>query len=271
MWTTIMSVGIAGVAAFCIPLLVRTTVRRNDLRRAAQRPPNRPEDGPLVVRLRTWQWVVWRVLGALFVIVGGFYSIVSVLGTEPSDDPAPTIAAVAILLAGVGALVLARSLRRTRITATPDAVLVRRGLRAERTVPIASIAAVRPLANAYGGIDARDADGRRLFTVMGLALGYAEFEQFLAERVVEPRRTAPAAPGPNGYAVPTWRGAGIAADWTLLALGSRRGPQPVIRIHSDAGDVALHLAEGTRPRPAAGRGVALGAGGVPVPFGQCVT
>ena len=86
-------------------------------------------------------------------------------------------------------------LRRGRIVTSPDALTVRRGFRQERTIALTAIAAIRPLANAYGGLDARDAEGRRLFTVMGLSRGYDEFEQFLAERVVEPQHTAPAPTG----------------------------------------------------------------------------
>lgn len=240
MWTTFFSVSVAFLAAFLIPLTVSATVRRNDRRRAERDPISRPDPTHMEVRFRTWQWVVWRVLGIGFVLVGAILSLVSIAGAGELDSPAPTIAAIAILLAGCGALLLASALRRGRIVTSPDALTVRRGFRQERTIPLTSIAAIRPLANAYGGLDARDADGRRLFTVMGLARGYDEFEQFLAERVVEPQHTAPAPTGPSGNSVPEWHGTGMSADWTMLVVVRGR-PQPVVRIRTADGALALHL------------------------------
>lgn len=240
MWTTISSVSVAMLAAFLIPLTVSATVRRNDRRRLERDPLSRPDPTRMEVRFRTWQWVVWRVLGIVFVAVGALFSLVSIASAGEMDSPAPTIAAIAILLAGCGALLLASALRRSRIVTSPDALTVRRGFRQERTIPLSAIAAIRPLANAYGGLDARDANGRRLFTVMGLSRGYDEFEQFLAERVLEPQHTAPAPTGPCGNAVPEWQGTGMSADWTMLVVGRGR-PQPVVRIQTADGAVALPL------------------------------
>lgn len=240
MWTTIFSVSVAGLAAFLIPLAVGTTVRRNDRRRAERDPLSRPDPTHVEVRFRTWQWVVWRVLGIALVAIGALFSLVSIAGAGTMDSPAPTIAAIAILLGGCGALLLASALRRGRIVTSPGALIVRRGFRQERTIPLSAIAAIRPLANAYGGLDARDANGRRLFTVMGLSRGYAECEQFLADRVVEPLRTAPAPTGPSGDPVPGWQGTGMSADWTMLVVGRGR-PQPVVRMRTADGALALHL------------------------------
>lgn len=102
MWTTFFSVSVAFLAAFLIPLTVSATVRRNDRRRAERDPISRPDPTHMEVRFRTWQWVVWRVLGIAFVLVGALLSLVSIAGAGELDSPAPTIAAIAFLLAGWG-------------------------------------------------------------------------------------------------------------------------------------------------------------------------
>jgi hypothetical protein len=244
MWISLVSVTVAGLASFVIPLAVSASVRRNDRRRAERDPLSAQDPARVVVRSRTWQWVVWRLLGIVFIVVGGFFTLVSFVGADTMDGPGPAISAIAIFIAGCGALILASSLRRFRIVASPDGLVVRRGFREERTIPLTAIAAVHPLANAYGGVDARDTAGRRLFSVMGLSYGYAEFSEFLEARVVGPLREASATAVPPRSAVPAWRGSDLSADWTMLPLGSRRGPQPVVRIWSTtAGTAALHLDE----------------------------
>lgn len=243
MWITVVSVTIAGLASFLIPLSVSAAVRRNDRRTAARDPLSVQGPARVVVRSRTWQWVIWRVLGVVFIVVGGFLTLASFVSADTMAGPGPAITAIAIFIAGCGALVLASSLRRFRIVASPDGLVVRQGFREERTIPLTAIAVVSPLANAYGGVDARDADGRRLFSAMGLSHGYAEFREFLEERVVKPFREASATAAPGGSAAPAWQGSDLSADWTMLPSGSRRGPQPVVRIRSAVGMAALHLDE----------------------------
>jgi len=243
MWITVVSVTIAGLASFLIPLSVSATVRRTDRRKAARDPLSVQDPARVAVRFRTWQWVIWRVLGVAFIVVGGFFTLVTLANLRTLSGPGPAITAVAIFIGGCGALLLASSLRRTRILASPEGLVVRQGFREERRVPLSEIAVVRPLANAYGGIDARDANGRRLFAVMGLSRGYAEFTEFLAERVVKPLQDAAATSDASGGTVPPWRGTEMSADWTMLPLGSRRDPEPIVRVRSAAGTAALHLDE----------------------------
>jgi len=244
MWITIMSVGIAAIAGFGITLGVTAATRRSDRARRARGEPLPSEGGALVtVRLRTFQWVVIRVVAIAFVVVGVVMSLACIALASRGVEVGMVIAAVAILLAGVGGIVLSTSMRRTRVLAMADHLLVRQGLRQERRVDLGEIAAILPIANQYGGLQARDASRRRLFSVMGLARGYAELEAYLDERVVRPRTAAPATPGPDGVSVPTWRGAHVSADWTTTPLGYGGRPRPTVRLFVDGLVVVLHVAD----------------------------
>ncbi|KTR39273.1 hypothetical protein NS263_10880 [Curtobacterium oceanosedimentum] len=244
MWITITSVGIAMVAAFIITTSVTAATKRSDRRRRERGEPLPNEGGALVtVRLRTFQWVLIRVVAIVFVVVGALLSLGAATTISTGIDPSLLIVAIVVLLAGIGGILLSRSLRRTRLLAMEDHLLVRQGLHQERRVDLREIAAVLPIANQYGGLQARDATGKRLFHVMGLARGYAELEAYLQERVVHPRMTAPAALGPNGISVPPWRGVACSADWTTVPLGSGGRVRPVIRLFVGGDVVVLQPAE----------------------------
>jgi len=200
MWTTVLSLGIALVVGYAIVVLVKVTTERRDERRADRGLELPREAGAIVtVRLRRWQWMTIAVVSILFAVVGALATVVTVTalasGASGSDaGPGPAITAGAILLCGVGGLLLSGSMRRTRILGMDDHVLVRQGFRAERRVAVSEIAAVLPLANQYGGLEGRAADGSRLFSVMGLARGFTAFEEYLDERIERPDHPEPTAP-----------------------------------------------------------------------------
>jgi len=244
MWITVMSVGIAMVAAFIITMSVTAATRRSDRRRRERGEPLPSEGGALVtVRLRTFQWMIIRVVAIVFVVVGVLMALAFLAVAEDGAEAAMAVAALAILLAGIGGVLLSGSMQRTRILAMADHLLVRQGLRQERRVELGEIAAILPIANQYGGLQARDGAGGRLFSVMGLARGYTELEAYLGERVVRPSTLAPAPPGPDGVSVPTWRGAGISADWTLTPLGYGGKPRPTVRLWVDDAVFVLHVSD----------------------------
>ncbi len=211
MWITITSVGIAMVAAFVITRSVTAATKHSDRRRRERGETLPSEGGALVtVRLRTFQWVLIRVVAIVFVVVGALLSLGAATTISTGVEPSLVVMAIVLLLAGIGGVVLSRSMRRTRVLAMEDHLLVRQGLHQERRVDLGEIAAVLPIANQYGGLQARDVTGKRLFSVMGLARGYAELEAYLQERVVRPRATAQAALRPNGVPIPPWRGSRVA-------------------------------------------------------------
>ena len=244
MWITITSVGIAMVAAFVITRSVTAATKHSDRRRRERGEPLPNEGGALVtVRLRTFQWVLIRVVAIVFVVVGALLSLGAATTVSTGVEPSLVVMAIVLLLAGIGGIVLSRSMRRTRVLAMEDHLLVRQGLHQERRVDLAEIAAVLPIANQYGGLQARDATGKRLLHVMGLARGYAELEAYLQERVVRPRATAQAALRPNGVPIPPWRGVACSADWTTAPLGPGGRLRPVIRLFVGGDVVALHPGE----------------------------
>ncbi|WIE75329.1 hypothetical protein [Curtobacterium sp. MCSS17_007] len=244
MWITITSVGIAMVAAFVITTSVTAATKHSDRRRRERGESLPNEGGALVaVRLRTFQWVLIRVVGVVFVVGGALLALGAATTISTGVEPSLVIVAIVLLLAGIGGIVLSRSMRRTRVLAMEDHLLVRQGLHQERRVDLVEIAAIAPITNQYGGLQARDATGKRLFSVMGLARGYAELEAYLQERVVRPRATAPAALGPNGVSVPPWRGVACSADWTSVPLGPGGRVRPVIRLFVGGDVVVLHPAE----------------------------
>lgn len=244
MWITITSVGIAMVAAFVITTSVTAATKRSDRLRRERGEPLPNEGGALVtVRLRTFQWVLIRVVAIVFVVVGALLSLGAATTISTGIDPSLLIVAIVVLLAGIGGILLSRSLRRTRLLAMEDHLLVRQGLQRERRVDLREIAALLPIANQYGGLQARDVTGKRLFHVMGLARGYAELEAYLQERVVRPRATAQAALRPNGVPIPPWRGVACSADWTTAPLGPGGRLRPVIRLFVGGDVVALHPGE----------------------------
>lgn len=244
MWITVVSVGIAMVAAFVITTSVTAATRRSDQRRRERGEALPSEDGALVtIRLRTFQWMIIRVVAVVFVVVGLLMALAFLAVAEDGAEAGMAVAALAILLAGVGGVALSRSMRRTRVLAMADHLLVRQGFRQERRVELGEIAAILPIANQYGGLQARDAAGKRLFSVMGLARGYTELQAYLDERVVRPRTVAPAPPGPDGVSVPTWRGAGISADRTLTPLGYGGKPRPTVRLWIGDAVFVLHVSD----------------------------
>ncbi len=244
MWITITSVGIAMVAAFVITRSVTAATKHSDRRRRERGETLPSEGGALVtVRLRTFQWVLIRVVAIVFVVLGALLSLGAATTISTGVEPSLVVVAIVLLLAGIGGIVLSRSMRRTRVLAMEDHLLVRQGLHQERRVDLGEIAAVLPIANQYGGLQARDVTGKRLFSVMGLARGYAELEAYLQERVVRPRATAQAALRPNGVPIPPWRGVACSADWTTAPLGPGGRLRPVIRLFVGGDVVALHPGE----------------------------
>lgn len=199
MLITVVSASVAFLAALVIPVVVSAAVRRGDRRRSARGVVPDAATGVLfTVRPRRWQHVVLRVVGILFVVVGALMALVSVVDADDMDSPGPLIAAVVILLGGGGFVLLANSMRRTAIDALPDRLRVRVGFRPERTVLLTDIASISPLMNAYGGLQAKDASGHRLFSTTGLAQGYGTLEQYLQERAPLPRDPTLGATGPLG-------------------------------------------------------------------------
>lgn len=244
MWITITSVGIAMVAAFVITRSVTAATKHSDRRRRERGETLPSEGGALVtVRLRTFQWVLIRVVAIVFVVVGALLSLGAATTISTGVEPGLVVMAIVLLLAGIGGVVLSRAMRRTRVLAMEDHLLVRQGLHQERRVDLGEIAAVLPIANQYGGLQARDVTGKRLFSVMGLARGYAELEAYLQERVVRPRATAQAALRPNGVPLPPWRGVACSADWTTAPLGPGGRLRPLIRLFVGGDVVALHPGE----------------------------
>lgn len=213
MSTLVPSVTIAFLAALVIPLIVTTLARRGDRRRGpAALEPDAVTGVLFSVRPRRWQHVVIRVLGILFLVVGGFFAL-AVVVVESDADGAPmetgaVVTPFVILAAGAALLVLASSMARTRMDVLPDRMVVRRGFRAERVVPLTEIAEIAPLANQYGGIQARGADRSRLFYSMGLDLHHADLLEHLQRRrpdLLAPPHEAPpqqewAPPAPPGPA-----------------------------------------------------------------------
>ncbi|WP_434994168.1 hypothetical protein [Arthrobacter sp. Ld5] len=181
---------------------------------------------------RRWQSVLFRVLGIVFLVIGGFFTLVAVVESEQTDSPAPLIAGAGIAVAGALFVVLAMGIRRFRVEAFDKHLTIRPWFRATRVVAATEIGSVRPALNQYGGIDVRDVNGEKLFTATTINIGYDDIVAYVQERFPRQQTTTPAVPGDT----PSWQGATLRAEWLPLPRGRKGILQPGVLL--TAGKVA---------------------------------
>lgn len=206
----------AVLLSILIPAIVGAAVGRGDRNNRAAGPT--ADTGALfVVTNRRWQSVLFRVLGIVFLVIGGFFTLVAVVESEEMDGPGPLIAAAGITVTGAIFVVLAMGIHRFRVDAFDNHLTVRPWFRATRVVALTEIGSVRPSLNRFGGVDVRDVNGRMLFTATRISIGYDDIVAYLQERFPRQQTINPAVPGD----VASWQGATLRAEWFPLPRGRK--------------------------------------------------
>lgn len=218
-----------------IPVIVGGAVRRGDRSGRGTARPDADTGALFVVRNRRWQAALFRVLGIVLLVVGGFFTIVSVARTEELEGPGPLVGATGITVAGAVFVVLAMGIHRFRVEAFDDHLTVRPWFRATRVVALTDIGSVRPAPNALGGVDVRDVGGRMLFTATRISIGYTDLVAFLQQSTPRQQTTAPAVPGD----VAPWQGASLRAELYPLPRGRKGTLESGVLL--TAGDVSAPM------------------------------
>ncbi len=229
------SVLAAVVLSILIPRVVGAAVRRGDRNGRAVVGPDAGTGALFAVKNRRWQSVLLGVLGIVFLVVGGFFTLVSVVESEQMDGPGALVAAAGMMVAGALFLVLAMGVRRFRVDAFDDHLTVRPWFRATRVVPLTEIGSVRPALNQYGGVDVRDVNGRKLFTATTISMGYDAIDAYLRDRWPKQQTDRPAVAAD----IASWEGATLRAEWSPLPRGRKGTPESGVLL--TAGTVAAHM------------------------------
>ncbi len=225
---------VAVLLSTVLPAIVGAAVRRSDRKGGAADGPTADTGALFVVMNRRWQSVLFRVLGIVFLMIGGFFTLVAVVESEQMDGPGPLISGAGITVAGALFVVLAMGIRRFRVEAFDKHLIIHPWFRATRVVAVTEIGSVRPSLNRYGGIDVRDVNGRMLFTATTISIGYDDVVAYLQERF--PQQTIRSAvPGD----VAPWEGATLRAEWLPLPRGRKGTVESGVLL--TAGGVAGHM------------------------------
>jgi hypothetical protein len=226
---------VAVLLSIVIPAIVGAAVRRGDRNGRAVARPNADTGALVVVKNRRWQSVLFRVLGIVFLVAGGFFTLVSVVESEEMDGPGPLISAAGITVAGALFVVLAMGIRRFQVDAFDNHLTVRPWFRATRVIALTEIGSVRPSLNRYGGVDVRDVNGRMLFTATTISIGYDDIVAYLQERF--PRQQTIRPDMADGVA--SWQGAALRAESLPLPRGRKGTLESGVLL--TAGAVAGHM------------------------------
>lgn len=177
---------IAGLSiAVSIAVLIGTTAFVSSRVRRASRVATRDATRSgvsFIVCARRWQSVMMRVVGILFIAVGGFLLLVAIVPSSSSSARGAAIPGVVIALVGILFVWIARGLSRARLEVTPDSVWIFRFTGQAREVPVRDISRLTALgSNNYGGVVAHLEHGRS-FSATRLMLGYPQLIDYLQTR-----------------------------------------------------------------------------------------
>ena len=197
--------------------------------------PNADTGALFSVMNRRWQSVLFRALGIVFLVIGGFFTLVAVVESEQMDGPGPLIAMAGITVAGALLVVFAMGIRRFRVDAFDSHLTVRPWFRATRVVALTEVGSVRPALNNFGGIDVRDVNGRMLFTATRISSGYDDIVAYLQERSPRQQTRRPDVPG----GVAPWQGTILRAEWLPLPRGRKGTLESGVLL--TAGEVSAHI------------------------------
>ncbi len=183
------------VVAVGLPLTASVTSRRRRVEGPVSRPlfTSRP---PRAVA------VLFQVIGLASFFFGLVLAVQVPSRLESSGTDAAELADVAegsaiagaLSVIGAGEVLIWQGIRRTRLDAFDDRLLVQRWFRPARWVLVSDIASFRPLLTPQSGIggdgiDARDERGRRLFIANERDDGYDKLIDHLEQRTPEALRS----------------------------------------------------------------------------------
>ncbi|ROP72226.1 hypothetical protein [Curtobacterium sp. PhB115] len=187
MTITLSSVIIALLAMITIPAAVSALVRRSDRKRPPSTVVGDEAYGVLfTVRSRRWNYLMFRVLGIVFIVVGGFFFLVTLGVLDDPDALGMLLAGVGICLFGILFVYIGVGQKRRRVEAYDAQLLVTPMFRAPRAVGPGAITSIRPTTNRFGGLDIKSKGQRGVITVLAIDAAYPELCAWLEERAPGP-------------------------------------------------------------------------------------
>lgn len=174
---------VAVLVMIAVPAVVTALVRRADRKRPPSALVGDEAPGALfTVRSRRWQILLFRIVGIVFVVIGGLVFLVGLATLGDPDTRSALFVGFGIVLFGILFLLIAMGVRRRRVEVFDGHLLVTPWFRAPYAVRAAEIRRLRPSTNRLGGLDIRTAARRGTVTVTAVDPGYPEFCDWLAGR-----------------------------------------------------------------------------------------
>ncbi len=174
---------IALIAMIAIPAAVSALVRRSDRKRPPSTVVGDEAYGVLfTVRARRWNYLLLRIIGIVFIVVGGFFFLATLTLLDDPDAIGMLITAVAMVLFGILFVYLGVGQKRRRVEAYDSQLVVTPMFRAARTVDPTAIKHIRPTTNRFGGLDIKVNGQRGVISVISIDAAYPELCAWLEQR-----------------------------------------------------------------------------------------
>lgn len=174
---------IALIAMIAIPAAVSALVRRSDRKRPPSTVVGDEAHGVLfTVRARRWNYLLLRIIGIVFIVVGGFFFLATLTLLDDPDAIGMLITAVAMVLFGILFVYLGVGQKRRRVEAYDDQLIVTPMFRAAGAVGPGAITRISPTTNRFGGLDIRAKGRRGVISVLAIDAAYPELCAWLEQR-----------------------------------------------------------------------------------------
>ncbi|ROR37058.1 MULTISPECIES: hypothetical protein [unclassified Curtobacterium] len=174
---------IALIAMIAIPAAVSALVRRSDRKRPPSTVVGDEAYGVLfTVRARRWNYLLLRIIGIVFIVVGGFFFLATLTLLDDPDAIGMLITAVAMVLFGILFVYLGVGQKRRRVEAYDSQLVVTPMFRAARTIDPTAIKHIRPTTNRFGGLDIKVNGQRGVISVISIDAAYPELCAWLEQR-----------------------------------------------------------------------------------------
>jgi hypothetical protein len=174
---------LAMAAMVAIPAVVTALVRQSDRKRPPSAVVGDEAYGVLfTVRARRWNYLLLRIIGIVFIVVGGFFLLAALALLDDPDATGMLLGGLGIGLFGLLFVYLGVGQKRRRVEAYDSQLVVTPMFRAARTVDPAAIKHIRPTTNRFGGLDVKVHGQRGVISVLSIDAAYPEFCAWLEQR-----------------------------------------------------------------------------------------